>query len=98
MSLEVEQAVLAKMPNAELFKIRGAADYPQLRKIQLQVFQNLCSAARPFGTGDDGHLGLGMLAAKYLQRPGNPILNHPVDPGTYDFTIDPNSGSVVRAR
>ena len=87
MSLEVEQAVLAKMPNAELAKIRGVADYPQLRKIQLQVFQNLCSVACPFGTGDDGHRGLGMTAAKYAQRAGQPVFNHPVDPGTYNMTI-----------
>ena len=98
MSLEVEQAVLAKMLNAELAKIRGVADYPQLRKIQLQVFQNLCSVGSPFGAGDDGHLGLGMTAAKYLQRAGQPVFNHPADPGTYDLTIAPNSGAVVRAR
>jgi hypothetical protein len=98
MSLEVEQAVLAKMPNAELAKIRGVADYPQLRKIQLQVYQHLSSVASPFGTGDDGHLGLGMTAAKYLQRAGQPVFNHPADPGAYDLTIAHNAGSVVRAR
>ena len=98
MSLEVEQAVLVKMPNAELSKIRGVADYPQLRKIQLQVYQNLSSVASPFGTGDDGHLGLGMTAAKYSQRAGQPVFNHPVDPGAYDMTIAHNAGAVVRAR
>ena len=72
------------MPNAELAKIREVADYPKLRKIQLQVFQNLCSVGSPFHTGNDGHLGLGMTAAKYLQRAGQPVFNHPADPGTYD--------------
>ena len=98
MSLKVEQAVLEKMPNAELAKIREVADYPKLRKIQLQVFQNLCSISSPFGAGDDGHLGLGMADAKYLQRAGQPVFNHPADPDTYVLTITPNSGAVVRAR
>ena len=96
--LKVEQAILAKMPNAKLTKIRGTADYPQLRKIQLQVFQNLCFVGSPFSAGDDGHLGLGMTTAKYQQRAGQPVFNYPADPGTHDLTIAPNAGLIIRAQ
>ena len=39
-----------------------------------------------------------MTATKYQQRAGQPVFNHPVKPGSYDLTIVPNAGSVVRAR
>ena len=62
-----------------------------------EVYQNLSAIPKTYGTGLDGHLGLGISPGQYLIRDGQ-AFTVPIDPGPYDLTIPPNAGTNVNAR
>ena len=64
--LDAETAVLAKMPHETLNKVTGDGDYLQLQLARNQVYQNLSAVPSTYGTGTDGHLGIGMTPGQYL--------------------------------
>ena len=94
---DTADAVLEKFPHPKLDVITGDGDYPQLYNLRKQVYQNLVAIPCPYGTGTDGHLGLGMSAVQYELRTGS-TFTVPDNPGTYDDSIASSSGSVLQAR
>ena len=62
----IENAIVANMPNPELMKIAGEANYSNLNKIRKEVYQNLYAIECLYGGGANGHLGMGMLEEKYF--------------------------------
>ena len=91
---DTADAVLEKFPHPNLDVITGDGDYPQLYNLRKQVYQNLVAIPCPYGTGTDGHLGLGMSAVQYELRKGS-TFTVPDNPGTYDDSIASSSGSVL---
>ena len=82
----MESAVMARMPNAVLTKVRGDGDYMQFAKLRKEEYQNLSAVSTTYGAPDDGQLGLGMTDAKYFICTGVHYVV-PLDPGIYDVTI-----------
>ena len=68
--LDAEAVVLAKMPNQTLSVVTGGGDYLQMAQARKEVYQNLSAVPKTYGTGLDGHLGLGMSPVQYLIRAG----------------------------
>ena len=64
----IENAIVGKMPNLEITKFLGEANYSNLNKIRKEVFQNLYTIKSPYGGGANGHLGMGMPEEQYVQR------------------------------
>ena len=93
----LENAIVAKMPNPELTKIVGEANYANLNKVRKEVYQNLYAIDSPYGGGTNGHLGLGMPNEQYTQRTGHRF-EIPDDPGVYDANIAHNAGTITQAR
>ena len=61
---EMESAVMARMSNSVLTKVRGDGDYTQFAKLRKEVHQNLSAVSTTYSSPDDGHLGLGMTDVK----------------------------------
>ena len=93
----IENAIVAKMPNPELTKILGEANYSNLNKIRTEVYQNLYTIEIPYGGVANGHLGMGMPEEQYVQCTGNHFVM-PDNPGIYDPNIAPNAGAITQAR
>ena len=60
----MESAVMARMPNTVLTKVKGDGDYVQFAKLRKEVYQNLSAVSTTYGAPDNGHLGLGMNDVK----------------------------------
>ena len=93
----MESAVMTRMPNAVLTKVRGDGYYIQFAKLRKEVYQNLSSVSTTYGAPNCGHLGLGMTDAKYLVRN---VVHYvvPLDPGIYNFTIRATVSHVTISR
>ena len=61
---DTADAVLEKFPRPKLDVIMGGGNYPQFYNLRKQVYQNFVAIPCPYGTGTDGHLGLGVSAAQ----------------------------------
>ena len=96
-TIEIESAVMARMPNAVLTKVRGDGDYVKLAKLRREFYQNLSAVSTTYGAPDNGPLGLGMTDAKYFVRAGVHYAV-PLDPGIYDVTIGETVSHVTRSR
>ena len=95
--LDAESAVLAKMPHETLNKVTGVGDYLQLQLARNQVYQNLSAVPSTYGTGTDGHLGIGMAPTQYRLCTGRAFA-FTADQGTYDTTIGAQVGANTRAK
>ena len=92
----IENAILAKMPNPELIRIVGKANYTNLNKVHKEVYQNLYAIECPYGGGANGHLGMGMPEEQYVQQTGNQFVV-PNNLGVYDAAISHNAGAITQA-
>ena len=93
----MESAVMARMPNAVLAKVREEGDYVQFLKLRKEVYQNLSAVSMTYGAPNDGHLDLVMTDVKYLVRTGVHYAV-PLYTGIYDVTIGATVSHVTRSR
>ena len=96
-TIEMESAVMARMPNSVLTKLRGDGDYVQFVTLWKEVYQNLSAVSTTYGAPDNGHLGLGMTDAKYFFCTGVHYVV-PLDLGIYDVTIGETVSHVTISR
>ena len=95
-TIEMESAIMARMPNTVLTKIRGDGDYMQFTKLQKEVYQNLSAVSMTYGATGNGDLSQGMTDAKYFVRTGAHYVV-PLDPGIYNVTIGVTVSHVIRS-
>ena len=95
-TIEIESAVMSRIPNSVLTKVRGDRDYVKFAKLQKEVYKNLSAISTTYDAPDDGHLGLGMNNAKYFVCTGVHYVV-PLDPGIYDVTIGATVYHVTRS-
>ena len=96
-TIEMESAVMVRMPNSVLTKSRGDGDYVQSEKLRKEVDQNLSAVSTTYSAPNNCHLCLGMTDTKYFVCNGVHYIV-PLDPGIYHVTIGVNVSNVTRSR
>ena len=91
----MESAVMARMPNAVLAKVRGDGDYVKFVKFRKEAYQNISSISTIYGSPNGIQLGLGITDMKYFFCTGIHYAAPP-DPGIYDVTIGATISHVTR--
>ena len=86
--LDAEAAVLGKNAESNPQCRHWRGGYLQMAQARKEFYQNLSSVPTTYGTGLNGHLGLGMFPDQCLIRAGQ-IFTVPVDPEPYDLAMPP---------